>query len=190
MGEKCGRVAADYRYDPFGKLLAKTGALNQPFQFSTKRIDALTGLISYGYRFYSTDMDRWTTRDPLGEAGGLNLYAFVVNDPVNWGDPNGEEPVSLAAGAGFSAAGAVLGFVGGVLIYEKFLKPLIFNDNRGIHVCDLEPLPMARQPKGERKWGRRGGDDWLWEFSPAELWKIEETSPDPKVRQRAKKLGK
>jgi uncharacterized protein RhaS with RHS repeats len=34
-------------------------------------------------------MGRWTTRDPLGEHGGLNLYAFVGNNPVNWGDPWG-----------------------------------------------------------------------------------------------------
>ncbi len=82
-------MAAAYRYDPFGKLLARTGALDQPFQFSTKRIDALTGLVYYGYRFYSTEPDRWTTRDPLGEAGGVNLYVFVGNDPVNWVDPWG-----------------------------------------------------------------------------------------------------
>ncbi len=42
-----------------------------------------------GYRFYSPEMGRWTTRDPLGEAGGVNLYAFVGNNPVNWVDPWG-----------------------------------------------------------------------------------------------------
>ncbi len=52
-------VAAAYRDDPFGKLLAKTGALDQPFRFSTKRFDALTGLSYYGYRFYSTEIDRF-----------------------------------------------------------------------------------------------------------------------------------
>ncbi len=98
-------MAAAYRYDPFGKVLAKIGALKQPFQFSTKRFDALTGLSYYGYRFYSTEPYRWTTRDPLGEAGGVHLYAFVGNNPVNWGDPNGEELVSLAAGAGFTVVG-------------------------------------------------------------------------------------
>ncbi|GAK50183.1 RhsD protein [Candidatus Moduliflexus flocculans] len=35
------------------------------------------------------------TRDPLGEAGGLNLYAFVGNNPVNWGDPWGLKPGDL-----------------------------------------------------------------------------------------------
>ena len=43
----------------------------------------------YGFRYYSPAIGRWTTRDPLGEAGGLNLYAFVGNNPVNWVDPWG-----------------------------------------------------------------------------------------------------
>jgi RHS repeat-associated protein len=82
-------VVAAYRYAPFGKLLAKTGSLTQPFGFSTKRYDAQTGLIYYGYRFYGPESGRWLTRDPLGEAGGMNLYAFVGNNPVNWVDPFG-----------------------------------------------------------------------------------------------------
>jgi RHS repeat-associated protein len=85
-------VVAAYRYAPFGKLLAQTGSLTQPFGFSTKRYDAQTGLIYYGHRYYSPTIGRWTTRDPLGEVGGMNLYAFVGNNPVNWVDPWGLKP--------------------------------------------------------------------------------------------------
>ena len=31
----------------------------------------------------------WLSRDPIGEAGGLNLYAYVRNDPLNEVDPLG-----------------------------------------------------------------------------------------------------
>ena len=48
-----------------------------------------TGLSYYGYRFYQPVMGRWLTRDPLQEAGGINLYGFVQNNPVNWIDPWG-----------------------------------------------------------------------------------------------------
>jgi hypothetical protein len=32
-----------------------------------------------GLRFYSSELGRWTRRDPLGESGGLNLYEIVGN---------------------------------------------------------------------------------------------------------------
>jgi RHS repeat-associated protein len=70
-------------------LEAKTGAIEQPFGFSTERTDPKTGLVYYGYRFYHPDMERWLNRDPIGEEGGINLYGFVENNPVNWIDPWG-----------------------------------------------------------------------------------------------------
>jgi len=88
-------TAATYTYDAFGNLMVKTGSLDQPFQFSTKRYDAQTGLVYYGYRFYSPIQGRWINRDPLGESGGMNLYRFVGNSPLNYIDPNGEEPVTV-----------------------------------------------------------------------------------------------
>ncbi len=51
--------------------------------FSTKYTDDETGLVYYGYRYYSPELGRWLNRDPIEEEGGLNLYGFVGNDPVN-----------------------------------------------------------------------------------------------------------
>ena len=45
-----------------------------------------SGLIYYGFRYYSPSLGRFLNRDPLGEAGGTNLYGFVENDPVNGWD--------------------------------------------------------------------------------------------------------
>ena len=89
--DEAGETVAQYRYDAFGKVLATSGSVEQPFQFSTKRYDAETGLNYYGYRFYSPAIERWMNRDPLGEDGGINLYGFVENNPVNWVDPWGLE---------------------------------------------------------------------------------------------------
>ena len=83
---------AQYRYTAFGQLEARSGTFAQPFGFSTKRYDDALGLNYYGYRFYNPAIERWMNRDPLGEAGGMNLYGFVQNDPVNWVDPWGLEP--------------------------------------------------------------------------------------------------
>ena len=67
------------------------GTLDQDFRFSTKRYDEGSGLSYYGYRFYSPLLGRWLTRDPIGELGGANLYAFVNNDPVNRVDTVGRK---------------------------------------------------------------------------------------------------
>ena len=77
-----------HEYGPFGESLSKRGVMdsfghNCPFQFSTKWTDEETGLIYYGHRYYDPKHGRWLSRDPIGEAGGLNLYGFVGNDPVN-----------------------------------------------------------------------------------------------------------
>ncbi len=82
-------VAAAYGYTPFGTYQSVEGTISQPYRFSTKRYDDQTGLVLYGYRFYSPATGRWLSRDPLGESVGMNLYGFVWNDPVNWIDPLG-----------------------------------------------------------------------------------------------------
>jgi uncharacterized protein RhaS with RHS repeats len=40
-------------------------------------------MLYYGYRYYSPEMGRWLSRDPIAEQGGINLYGMVGNDPVN-----------------------------------------------------------------------------------------------------------
>jgi RHS repeat-associated protein len=91
-------IVASYRYDTFGRLMTQSGTLDQPYRFSTKQYLADLGLNYFGYRFYSPAMGRWLNRDPLGETGGINLYAFVQNDPVNLIDPDGLSPAGKVIG--------------------------------------------------------------------------------------------
>ncbi len=50
------------------------------------------GMSDYGYRYYKPDIGRWVNRDPIGEMGGLNLYAMIANDSVNLCDYLGLQP--------------------------------------------------------------------------------------------------
>ena len=42
-----------------------------------------------GYRFYSPGLGRWISKDPIVEVGGINLYIFSANQPINIVDPYG-----------------------------------------------------------------------------------------------------
>jgi RHS repeat-associated protein len=59
-----------------------------------------TGFYLTHYRFYDPNTGRWLNRDPIGEDGGINLYAYVEGNPVNFVDPTGECPWCVAAGIG------------------------------------------------------------------------------------------
>ena len=51
--------------------------------------DTETGLVLMGHRYYDAGTGRFLTRDPIGYNGGINLYGFTGNNPVNENDPNG-----------------------------------------------------------------------------------------------------
>ncbi len=48
-----------------------------------------------GHRYYQPQTRRWVNRDPIGYDGGINLYEYAGNDPVNEADPdgNGSSPI-------------------------------------------------------------------------------------------------
>ena len=94
--DESGNTVAQYTYDAFGNTISQSGALADafPFRFSTRYFDAETGFYYYGLRHYSPKWGRWISRDPIGGDGGLNLYAFCANDPVNRFDVMGLIPLS------------------------------------------------------------------------------------------------
>jgi RHS repeat-associated protein len=100
LRNNAGLAMARYEYGPFGETVTSRDALAgvNPFRFSTKYQDAETGLLYYGYRYYSAGMGRWLSRDPIEEGGGFNLFALVGNDSVNELDYLGLEEIDLHHG--------------------------------------------------------------------------------------------
>lgn len=78
-----------------------TGSVAFPYQFSTKRPTFLdeagaTRLYDFGARWYDPTIGRFLSPDPAGFGDGVNLYAYVGNNPVNFIDPVGLAGVPLA----------------------------------------------------------------------------------------------
>ncbi len=76
------------------------------------------GLHYNWHRYYHPETGRYITADPIGLAGGMNLYAYVQNDPVNLIDPTGEWVAPAIVGV--YSVGAVLIF-GHLKIVHKFV---------------------------------------------------------------------
>jgi RHS repeat-associated protein len=74
-----GTEPIETRYSAFGE---ETGSRLSPWRFSSKRVDEKTDLVYYGRRFYQREFGRWLSPDPAGFTDGMNLYAFVHNDPL------------------------------------------------------------------------------------------------------------
>ena len=79
-------------YSAFGLAQIDVGATVNPRRFSGQHYDSETGL-HYNYaRYYEPASGRYITSDPVGLAGGLNRFTYVLNDPVNVTDPIGLTP--------------------------------------------------------------------------------------------------
>ena len=96
-----GVVIQQMTYDAFGNVISDTNPGFQPFGFAGGIYDQHTKLTRFGVRDYDGEVGRWTTKDPLGFAGGdTNLYVYVANDSVNFIDPTGEFWWLVGAGIG------------------------------------------------------------------------------------------
>ena len=51
--------------------------------------DAKTGLYYYRARYYDSQTGRFISADPIGFSAGENFYAYVDNEPTDFGDPAG-----------------------------------------------------------------------------------------------------
>jgi RHS repeat-associated protein len=66
---------------------------NNPNGYTSHRFDHENGFYHYHFRKYDPVTGNWLTADPIGIAGGINLYRFVSNNPVNYRDWLGLETV-------------------------------------------------------------------------------------------------
>ena len=84
-------LLASYTFDSFGVGSSSPSSATR-FGFGGEAgyyTDTETGFLLLGHRFYDPGTGRFVNRDPIGYGGGVNLYGYVGNDPINDTDPNG-----------------------------------------------------------------------------------------------------
>jgi RHS repeat-associated protein len=82
-GTGAGNLSVKYSVD------GQSGALASQFGYTGQLYLSALELYYYKARLYSPKTARFVQPDPIGYAGGMNLYAYVGGDPVNLRDPTG-----------------------------------------------------------------------------------------------------
>jgi RHS repeat-associated protein len=81
-----GTVVWEAGYMPFGEARILIADIENNLRFPGQYYDSGTGLHYNYHRYYDPDTGRYLTPDPIGLEGGINLYAYVDGNPVNWVD--------------------------------------------------------------------------------------------------------
>ena len=119
--DAAGNLKGEYRYGAYGdcEIVRDEGGIASlnPYRYRGYYYDAETGLYYLKSRYYDGELGRFINADDIDaaemmktEPGGLNLYAYCLNDPVNTTDPDGDMPwwQKLLVGVAVIAAVAVV----------------------------------------------------------------------------------
>jgi RHS repeat-associated protein len=106
-----GGLIEQASYEAFG---ANGGSALTRYGYTGRERDEVTGLLYYRARWYDAAQGRFLSEDPAGLAAGVNLYAYVLSDPLRHSDPFGLDRAGCIQSA--IKTGAKSGAVGGAVV--------------------------------------------------------------------------
>lgn len=75
-------------YSPYGEAQTVGDNEQNSTEYTARENDG-TGLYFYRARYYEPVLKRFISEDPIGTAGGLNLFGYVGGNPIGFVDPDG-----------------------------------------------------------------------------------------------------
>jgi len=91
LTDATGATEEQYSYGPYGILSASGGTTTNSYTYTGRETDGL-GVDYYRARYYNPTTGRFLSEDPIGFAGGLNLYAYASENPLSLKDAFGTCP--------------------------------------------------------------------------------------------------
>ncbi|WP_289693656.1 RHS repeat domain-containing protein, partial [Escherichia coli] len=90
MTDSDGKIVWETGYQVWGNTIQEKdhGGVEQNLRYQGQYLDRETGLHYNLHRYHDPDVGRFMVTDPIGLAGGLNLYQYAPN-PLSWIDPLG-----------------------------------------------------------------------------------------------------
>ncbi|MHA7918843.1 RHS repeat-associated core domain-containing protein [Alloalcanivorax xenomutans] len=110
-----GAVEERTTFDAFGMPLSQSmPGTENTLLYTGREYDRNSGLYYYRARYYDPEIGRFISEDPARFEGGINFYAYVGNNPINYNDPMGlvKWNDAFSSGLGMITSGAGV-FVGG-----------------------------------------------------------------------------
>lgn len=102
-------VVWEGRQKPFGEVEVTTNTIDNDARFPGQYLDEESGLHYNYFRDYDPTIGRYIQSDPIGLEGGINTYAYTLNNPIRYTDPTGEAvPAVIAACAANPACAAAV----------------------------------------------------------------------------------
>ncbi len=97
-----GAVMWSAKYSSFGEGdVDLSSTITNNLRFPGQYFDQETGFNYNYFRYYNYSIGRYFRPDPIGFDGGINLYVYVLNNPVNWTDELGlRNPLGIPFGMG------------------------------------------------------------------------------------------
>ncbi|MDY2566705.1 RHS repeat-associated core domain-containing protein, partial [Pseudomonas syringae] len=188
MTDAEGQIVWQAKYRPWGAIeKLVVNEVEQNLRFQGQYFDVETGLHYNTFRYYDPEIGRFITQDPIGLAGGVNLYQYAPN-PIRWTDALGW---ACELFRGVSANHPEIGNA-----RNGIAKPGNANSditpelhNRGGASKDSPYTSWTRDPKIAKWWAEKEGpggvvlgtptgapkpgDSWSWELSPDRYGEME-----------------